>query len=162
VAGQTLPQYGFYARVPTDGGTVTASVSRREGLIVEQARGPREIYCNGRGGIGRSSAAGTADEAEFRARHNGADKLVDFGAVVTAGGCRLTRDGEDGLLITPLPLPTKGSTLEIRWDQLPWRLPKATHVEAIAHSGQGVGRKPVGETLRLECDANVFAYRLLK
>jgi hypothetical protein len=162
VAGQTLPQYGFYARVPTDGGTVTASVSRREGLIVEQAQGPREIYCNGRGGIGRSSATATADAAEFRARHNEADKRVDFGPVVTAGGCRLTRAGDDGLLVTPLPMTTNGSTLEIRWEQLPWRLPRPTHVEAIAHSGQVVGRKPVGETLRLECDTNVFAYRFLK
>ncbi|MFV2065978.1 MAG: hypothetical protein ACC645_03290 [Pirellulales bacterium] len=156
VAGQTLPQFGFYARVPTDGGTVTASVSRREGLIVELARGPGTFYCNGRGGTGRSSAA--SDAVDLRARRNEDDKPIDFGPVVTAGGCRLTCDG-DRLLVTPLPGTTKGTTIEIRWNQLPWQLSKPTHIEAIAESGQVVGRKPVGETVRCECDPSLFAYR---
>ena len=48
VAGTILPQYGFLARVPTDEGPVEASISRRDGVIVEIARVAGELYVNGR------------------------------------------------------------------------------------------------------------------
>ena len=48
VEGHTLPQYGFYARVPGDGGTVETAVERRDGVVVSWARSPRELYVNGR------------------------------------------------------------------------------------------------------------------
>jgi len=48
VAGETLPPYGFVARVPTDAGTVEASIARRDGLVVETARSPEAVYVNAR------------------------------------------------------------------------------------------------------------------
>ncbi len=48
VAGRTLPPYGFYARVLTDRGLVAASITRRDGIIVEEAHGPDHVYVNGR------------------------------------------------------------------------------------------------------------------
>ena len=43
-----LPQYGFLARVPTADGVVTASISRRGGLVVETASSPDHLYVNAR------------------------------------------------------------------------------------------------------------------
>ena len=48
VAGETLPQYGFLVRVETDKGPVMAAITRRDGLIVETARSPGQVYVNGR------------------------------------------------------------------------------------------------------------------
>jgi len=48
VAGAVLPEYGFLGRVATEEGVVEASVARREGVIVEMVRAPRQIYVNGR------------------------------------------------------------------------------------------------------------------
>ena len=47
-AGVTLPEYGFLARVPTDAGTVEASITRRDNIIVETSSSPRQTYVNGR------------------------------------------------------------------------------------------------------------------
>ena len=48
IAGATLPQYGFLARVPTDAGPVEAAIARRQGVLVEMARSPGQLYVNGR------------------------------------------------------------------------------------------------------------------
>lgn len=48
VEGHRLPQYGFYARVPTAEGLVEAAIERREGVIVEWSRSPRQLYVNAR------------------------------------------------------------------------------------------------------------------
>ena len=48
VAGVTLPPYGFLARIATAQGKIDVSIQRRDGLIVELARAPRQIYANGR------------------------------------------------------------------------------------------------------------------
>ena len=48
VEGNVLPQYGFLARVPVEGGTVEASLARRGGIISEQVRTPGSLYVNGR------------------------------------------------------------------------------------------------------------------
>jgi len=48
VAGVTLPQYGFLARIATAEGPVEAALVRRAGQIVEWAHGPGEHYVNGR------------------------------------------------------------------------------------------------------------------
>jgi hypothetical protein len=48
VAGEVLPPFGFLARVPTDDGLVEASITRRDGLIVERAASPDALYVNGR------------------------------------------------------------------------------------------------------------------
>ena len=48
VAGHTLPQYGFYARVPVEGGVAEAAIERRDSVIVEWATSPEAVYCNAR------------------------------------------------------------------------------------------------------------------
>jgi len=48
VEGHDLPQYGFYARVPSAGGAIEAAIERREGLIVEWASSPALLYANAR------------------------------------------------------------------------------------------------------------------
>jgi len=67
VAGVTLPQYGFLARVPTADGTVEASISRREGIIVETASSPEMLYVNGREPVdGPRRISLSVDEAALR------------------------------------------------------------------------------------------------
>lgn len=43
-----LPSFGFQGKVATGEGVVTASVTRREGLVVETASAPQQLYVNGR------------------------------------------------------------------------------------------------------------------
>ena len=40
--------FGFLAKVPTESGSVAASITRRAGLIVEEARSQDQLYANGR------------------------------------------------------------------------------------------------------------------
>ena len=47
-SGVTLPEYGFFATVPADEGLVESSIARRDGVIVEMARSPWQLYVNGR------------------------------------------------------------------------------------------------------------------
>jgi len=292
VAGRTLPQYGFFARVPTEGGTVEASIDRRDGIIVEEARSPERIYVNARrvvderlpiraavekcrlldgrqfaialnwqldrpvpegylpflhfvdqageillqahqdaapfvpgrtgqiettavGWLPEELAEGTTyglcmgfyrpdggdrlklagpddgtrrirlgtirvDLEEGRpaamiwsphepqpdlwlGRQNAENKPIDFGPIVTSGGCRLSRDGE-GLLIVPLPSDA-GPKFAVRLHPaaLPGRLPELTHVETIDEDGKASARSPVrreGDALLIECEPGVFGYRL--
>ncbi len=44
----TLPPFGFLAKIPTADGMVTASIERKQGLIVETAIAPHDAYFNGR------------------------------------------------------------------------------------------------------------------
>ncbi len=48
VDGHTLPQYGFYARVPEGGGVAEAAIERRDGVIVEWSRSPEAAYSSAR------------------------------------------------------------------------------------------------------------------
>jgi len=79
VAGHTLPQYGFYARVPVAGGAVEAAIERRRDATVEWSRAGSALYVHAR-------AAG----------------LTAFGDVTTDGACRIVREGE-AATVTPLP-----------------------------------------------------------
>ncbi|MHC4398760.1 MAG: DUF5696 domain-containing protein [Planctomycetota bacterium] len=143
VAGHALPQYGFLARVPTESGLVEASVARRDGVIAETAQSPQSLYVNGR------RVAGVP---------------VDFGPVVTAGGCRLTRQG-DVLVVTPLPIaPGQGFTVQLRRARLPWKLPEPAHVESLGLDGSVVARSPLGrqdDAVAIDCRPGAFAYRLV-
>ncbi len=97
----------------------------------------------------------------YVARQNPDGKPIDFGPVRTAGGCRLVRQDKSLMLI---PLPESGSArtrFELHWDRLPWQLPKPTHLEALAENGECLRRTAVGQTLVVECEPDVFAYRLL-
>lgn len=140
VAGQTLPQYGFLARVPSGEGLVEASITRRNGSVVEMARSADQFYVNAR------------------------QTSTDFGPVVTAGGCRLTREGK-ALMVTPLPdSGEQPLVIRLRPAALGWQLPEVTHVEAVAEDGTTSARQPVrreGDALVLECTAGVFAYRIV-
>jgi hypothetical protein len=46
--GHTLPQYGFYARVPGSDGVTEAAIERRDGIIVEWSKSPHAAYSNAR------------------------------------------------------------------------------------------------------------------
>ena len=47
VAGHTLPQYGFYARIAGEHGPVEAAIERRGGNLVEWASSPGMVYRDG-------------------------------------------------------------------------------------------------------------------
>ena len=68
-AGQTLPSFGFVARVPTGEGLVEVGLVRREGQIVEWARSPEEWYVNGRQLMGGPACVRlSVDEARLAGR----------------------------------------------------------------------------------------------
>jgi len=292
VDDRTLPQYGFTARVPTDKGTVEASIARRGGMIVETARSPEQLYFNGRrvvdpslpirltvnkvdlgpdrqfklsltweaeepipagwspflhfvdkageivfqaghnpgtfdksqrgtivasahGAVPKRFAPGATVELRaglyqrsggerlalagpddgtrrirlgairlegegnrltgiswtphkpqpdpFLARQNSEAKPIDFGPVITAGACRLTREN-NALRVTPLPSAgAPNYVVRVRWPTLGWKLPEPRHVEAIDEDGKVLGRRPVkreGDAVVVECEPGVFAYRL--
>lgn len=48
IEGHILPQYGVYARIPSDAGLVEVSIERKDGVIVEWSRSPSTIYVNAR------------------------------------------------------------------------------------------------------------------
>jgi hypothetical protein len=144
VEGVTLPEHGFRARVPTDEGTVEASVARRGGRVAEVVRSAAGLYVNGRG--------------------PGAE-ATDFGAVLTDGGCRLSREGA-AVVVTPLPAEG-GARFEarLRWSELPWQLPEPTHLERLDEDGRVLGREPLrreGRLLLVACDEKTFCCRLVK
>ncbi|MBN2475229.1 MAG: hypothetical protein JXB62_11510 [Pirellulales bacterium] len=97
------------------------------------------------------------------ARQNPDGKPIDFGPAVTAGGCRLTREGA-ALVVTPLPTDRGPKlTVRLRPGALPWRLPGLKHIEAMGEDGRASDRRPVngaGDLLVIECEPGVFAYRL--
>ncbi len=142
-AGVTLPQYGFLATVPTGQGAVEASISRRDGVVVEKAGSAGQLYVNG--------------------RQNPRNQPIDFGPAVTVGGCRLTPDGR-ALVLTPLPADGAAPfAVRLRWASLPWRLPVPTHVEAVAEDGVVLSRRPVrreADAVMIDCRPEVFCYRL--
>ncbi|MEK7766872.1 MAG: hypothetical protein AAB368_11600, partial [bacterium] len=136
--GRVLAPYGFHARVPVEAGSVDIAVERQGGGIVEWSRGPEELYLNARG-------TGT---------------VTAYGAT-TGGGCRIARDG-DRCVVTPLP---EGGpfTVELRWPELPWRLPSPRLAEAVDEDGTVLREVPLaraGDTVTLACDGKDFAYRV--
>ena len=44
VAGHILPQYGFYARIPVNGGVIETAIETRAGTVVEWSRSPEAFY----------------------------------------------------------------------------------------------------------------------
>ena len=66
VAGHTLPQNGFYASVPVEGGAVETAIEYRGGTTIEWSHSPSTVYENA-----RSAAAGG-----FRLSKMGEDLVV--------------------------------------------------------------------------------------
>jgi hypothetical protein len=96
------------------------------------------------------------------ARQNPQATLIDFGPIVTAGGCRLTRQDES-LVLTPLPdSGSVGTEYQLRWDRLPWQVPVPTHVESLAEDGHVLKTDPVAEPITIRCQPEVFAYRFVR
>jgi len=96
------------------------------------------------------------------ARQNPQATPIDFGPIVTAGGCRLTRQDES-LVLTPLPdSGSVGTEYQLRWDRLPWPLPVPTHVQALAEDGHVLKTDPVPEPIAIPCQPEVFAYRFVR
>ena len=97
----------------------------------------------------------------FDDRNNPQSLPIDFGPLVTAGGCRLVRD-EEAIWLIPLPLSGHVETeFTVRWDRLPWKLPAPTRIEAIGHDDQVLSTRKVDGPLRVRAKPGVFAYRFL-
>ncbi len=95
-------------------------------------------------------------------RQNPDARPIDFGPVVTAGGCRLSPE-EGALLLVPLPDSERvSSEYTIRWERLPWDLPQPDTIEVLAKDGRVVRRERVSGPLRVRAAAGVFAYRFVR
>jgi hypothetical protein len=103
----------------------------------------------------------------FIARRNVNARPISFGAVTTAGGYRLSRDGNQ---LTILPLPRQiaddgQDVLTINWSELPWQLPTPTHIESIMADGS-LGKKEAvsfdAGAVSVRSDGKAFAYRLTR
>ena len=105
-----------------------------------------------------------AEEDPYLKRLNPTCREINFGAVMTAGGCRLTPEGQR-LLVTPLP--ESGSTpwtIRIRWPNLPWQLPLPKQAIAIRHDGTRGQPQPIrisGDFVEIICEPEVFGYELI-
>jgi hypothetical protein len=175
VGALQLPQYGFLVKVPTDLGAVTASIHRSEGLIVEQSQSAHALYANARGSLGQRKrirpriadfSSDDANRLQRRSEIAGLDRFnvnllpVDFGWVLTAGGCRLERH-DDFVVLTPLPEEYAGGTgWTLRWDRLPWKLPRPTRVIAIDEASRTIWERALDGLIVIEHDPAAFAYRL--
>jgi len=158
--GRTLPQYGFLARVPGDRGTGEAALERRGGVVVEWAASPAHVYVHGR----KLVAVKLPKADPLVARWNAEAKPIDFGAVVTADGCRLSRQ-DQGLLVVPLPADRArvAFAATIRWPKLPWSLPRPTLLEAIDEQGNVLSRQPIDPAagqIEITGEGKAFGYRL--
>jgi hypothetical protein len=145
VAGRILPEFGFFAMVPTEHGKVEAAIERRDGIIVESARSPDRAYINGR------QIAGSTK------------KPSDFGDATTAGGCRLVRE-KDAMRLIPLPGGRK-FTVRIRPTLPIGSASRWKFVETLDEDEKVVKRRKIkreGDEVVVECEPSVFAYRLVE
>ena len=140
VNGHTLPDYGFYARVPSNEGVIEAAIERRDGVIVEWAQSPSTVFVNARPVVldaqaqprGSGSAATGPDPRP--ARMNPEGKLISFPMAATDGAFRLARDAGT-VVLTPLPSSPK-FTARLRWSALPWKLAEPRSAEALDAEGR--------------------------
>ncbi len=63
----------------------------------------------------------------------------------------------------PLPdEPDTGTTWELLWDQLPWQLPRPTHVVATDEQGRVLVEAELGQRIAVQHTPNTFAYRFCR
>jgi hypothetical protein len=97
------------------------------------------------------------------ARNNPEARPVDFGPIITAGGCRLMRE-DNALLLVPLPDSGRAETeYRLRWDRLrlEWNLGRPVRIEAIGEDGDVLRTQPAGEVLTVRAAPDVFAFRFV-
>ena len=138
VAGHSLAQYGFYARIPAGKENAEAAVERLGGAVVEWARSPGMLYVNPRAG-----------------------GPVSIGPLTAAGAVRLAWDGNN-VSLTPLP-ESAAFDVRLRWALLPRRLPAPDIAEAVDESGHVLETSRLvgeGADVMLSLNRGVFAYRL--
>lgn len=159
-----LPQYGFYARIP--GNQIQeAAIERRDGAIVEWAKSPAMLYVNARPVVpepqtGRGGGRGEQGPDPRLPRMNPEARVITFGAVGTNGGFRLSHAG-DAVELTPLP-NSPSFTVNIRWQDLPWKVREPKEAAALDENGAVLRRVPLqksGTEIQLVTDPEVFAYR---
>jgi hypothetical protein len=109
-SGHVLPQYGFYARIPCQGGVCETAVEKLGGRVAEWSRSPSMLYVDGRG-------------AE-----------VDFGAALTSGAVRIHQES-GGLIATPAP-DSPSMRLVVRADRLPWKSGRSGDIVFECPAGQ--------------------------
>lgn len=103
----------------------------------------------------------------FLTRHNPQGRPIDFGPLVTAGACRITREGA-GLLVTPLVQSGSGPkfSARIRWSALPWKLSEPASVSVVTAEGQRQPPQPVqrdGEFVVIEArPTDAWAFQIGK
>lgn len=99
VAGHTLPQYGFYARIADREGPVEAAVERRDGRIVEWASSPSAVYREGFRLTRDGTLTPLPESGTFRAR-------IDFGTLPWPMNPAREAEAldEDGNVLRRLPL----------------------------------------------------------
>jgi hypothetical protein len=122
-----------------------------------------------KGGLVWTPHPAPAEPDPVLARQNPEGTPIDFGPLTTAGGVRLTRDGQ-ALVITPLPGARERERnrrfeVAVRPSALPWpvALAEPAQVEAVADDGKVLTRTPArrqGESLSVTCEPGVFQYRL--
>jgi hypothetical protein len=96
-------------------------------------------------------------------RQNPLGREIDFGPIITAGGCRLQPRGSS-LVVTPLPdSGSKAWRVRLRWSQLPWQLPLPRKVCPLAPDGSRQEAKDLRFSegfVELLCEPGIFAYEL--
>jgi hypothetical protein len=164
VEDHLLPQYGFLARVPVQGGIVEAGIARRDGIIVEWSHSPQTIYSSARPVVLEqdSESGRLSGGPDLRpTRMNPQGKTMSFGSVSTNGAVRLTR--QDGkLLVTPLP-DSPYFALSIDWKALPWNMVEPKRLEALDEDDRILWSTPVSLSsgrVQFTCEPGIFAYRL--
>jgi len=137
VAGHTLPQYGFYLRIPAKSGSVEAAVERVSDHVAEWSRSADNQYVNGRG------------------------KETAFSAVRTSGALRISRTAA-GAELTPLP-EGDDFQLTLNPEHLGWKPGAFSDASAFREDGARLGATPLQTTaqgITLNCAKGIFRYRL--
>lgn len=154
VAGHTLPEYGWFARVQDGPLLFEATVERLHGRTVEWAgHDLRSCYVNARAAAGNPPTTRPAAPTQ----------LVTFGAIRTDGAFRFeSRDRLGGLTITPLPdEPARTIRIDLKAANVPpstWKTLQAVDEADVVQKSSPVTLE--GDTLILRTEPGVFAYRL--
>lgn len=99
----------------------------------------------------------------YRDRMNPEARLIDFGGISTAGGCRF-EIGSDAVRVTPLPESPSFDVI-LDWAALPWDLARFKRIEALDEAGRVTRQGTLminGNISRLTCVSGEFAYRLVE